>query len=166
MVDLALAKQHLEYDDTDRDTLIGRYIAAAAAWVEGYTGLLLTRRAVTRRFASASPYFDLHVGPVPVIDSITYLDSDLVETTIADTEYTLVDGRLYPASAWPYARYGLVANITAGFDDAVPADLISAQLLLIGHMFANRETVITGTIATALPLGVEALCQPHRLVLV
>lgn len=35
-------------------------------------------------------------------------------------------------------------------------------LLLIGHWYANREAVTTGTIATELPLATNALWLPHR----
>lgn len=160
MVDLALAKQHLEYEDDDRDDLIEQYISAAAAWVEGYTGLLLTRRTVVRRFKSCSAYYDLHIGPDPVVDSVTYLDDDLDEQAVDDDDYVLVDGRLYPVSSFPYARHGLLATITAGFDGDVPSDLISAQLLMIGHLFEVRSTDEDA------PMSAKLLCQPHCLLLV
>ncbi|MFT0866041.1 head-tail connector protein [Pseudomonas sp. CAM1A] len=35
-------------------------------------------------------------------------------------------------------------------------------LLLIGHWYASRETVVTGTIATELPMATKALWGPHR----
>ncbi|MDD1981354.1 head-tail connector protein [Pseudomonas asiatica] len=35
-------------------------------------------------------------------------------------------------------------------------------LLLIGHWYANREAVTTGTIATELPLATNSLWLPHR----
>ena len=164
-IDLAMAKQYIRYDDDDEDTSIQQCIDASQAWVEGYTGLLLTRRTVVRRFKSCSAYYDLHIGPDPVVDSVTYLDSDLAEQTVDDAEYVLVDGRLYPVSSFPYARHGLLATITAGFDGDVPADLMSAQLLMIGHLFANREAVSDKN-PGEVPLAVKALCQPHCLLLV
>lgn len=169
MVTLALAKQHLEYEDDDRDDLINQYIAAAAGWVESFTGLLLTRRAVTRRVPSGCSFFDVAVGPDPVIDSLTYLDSDLVEQTVPPADYALVNGRIYPVSSLPYARYGFVATITAGYDTDAPADLTSAQLLVIGHLFANREEVREagrGMALAELPLGALALAGPYRALLV
>jgi hypothetical protein len=35
-------------------------------------------------------------------------------------------------------------------------------LLLIGHWYASRETVVIGTIATELPMATTALWKPHR----
>jgi hypothetical protein len=34
--------------------------------------------------------------------------------------------------------------------------------LLIRHWFDNPSAVVTGTIATALPMSVDALLAPHR----
>lgn len=37
------------------------------------------------------------------------------------------------------------------------ADVEQAILLVVGHWYANREAVVTGTIATVIPLAVERL---------
>ena len=37
------------------------------------------------------------------------------------------------------------------------ADVEQAILLVVGHWYANREAVVTGTIATLIPLAVERL---------
>lgn len=165
-IDLALAKQQLEYEDDDHDALIEQYIAAAQDWVENFTGKLLTRRAVKQRFDSGLTSVLINVGPDPVADALAYLDGDFAEVTIDAADYRVIGTRIYPVTSFPYARHGIEATITAGYQGDVPAALISAQLLLIGHWFANRETVVTGTIATSLPFGVEALCAPYRSVFV
>ena len=38
----------------------------------------------------------------------------------------------------------------------------AACLLNLGHLYANREDVVTGTIATEMPMGSRALLTPHR----
>ena len=35
-------------------------------------------------------------------------------------------------------------------------------LLLIGHWYANRESVVIGTITADLPMATDALWKPHR----
>lgn len=35
-------------------------------------------------------------------------------------------------------------------------------LMLIGHWYEARQSVVTGTIATELPLSTQALWKPHR----
>ncbi|HEJ7903487.1 TPA: phage gp6-like head-tail connector protein [Serratia marcescens] len=42
-------------------------------------------------------------------------------------------------------------------------DVRTAMLLLIGHLYANREAVIVGASASKLPLAVESLLQPYRI---
>lgn len=49
--------------------------------------------------------------------------------------------------------YGMVIN---------PA-IQAACLLKLGHLFANREEVVTGTIATELPLSSQHLLMPYRI---
>lgn len=39
----------------------------------------------------------------------------------------------------------------------------AACLLKLGHLFANREEVVTGTIATELPQSSKALLMPYRI---
>ncbi|MFK5733863.1 phage gp6-like head-tail connector protein [Pseudomonas urmiensis] len=49
--------------------------------------------------------------------------------------------------------YGMVLN----------AAIQAACLLKLGHLFANREDVVTGTIATELPLASQHLLMPYRI---
>lgn len=44
----------------------------------------------------------------------------------------------------------------------VNGSIKAAMLLILGHLSLNREEVITGTIATELPRGVEKLLFPYR----
>jgi len=39
----------------------------------------------------------------------------------------------------------------------------AACLLKLGHLFANREEVVTGTIATELPMTSKSLLMPYRI---
>lgn len=41
-------------------------------------------------------------------------------------------------------------------------DVEQAVLLLVGHWYANREAVVTGTISTAVPLAVDRLLWPRK----
>lgn len=44
----------------------------------------------------------------------------------------------------------------------LPREIKQAMLLLIGHWFVNRESVITGTISSVLEQTVDALLSPHK----
>lgn len=42
-------------------------------------------------------------------------------------------------------------------------DIRTVMLLLIGHWYANRESVVVGQTVSSLPLAVESLLQPYRI---
>ncbi|MFZ5338746.1 head-tail connector protein [Enterobacter asburiae] len=42
-------------------------------------------------------------------------------------------------------------------------DVKAAMLLLVGHWYANRETVSVGQTVAEVPFAVEALLQPYRI---
>lgn len=61
----------------------------------------------------------------------------------------------------------LDAAVLAGTAGDMPPmvcnDLVrAAMLFIIGHLYANREDVVTGTISTALDMGSRALLAPYR----
>lgn len=176
MIDLELAKAHLRVDGSAEDALIQSYIDAAAAWVEGFTGRLLTRREVTQTLASFGDYVPLWWGPDPDFDTLTidYLDSDGQAATVTDPRG--VRDRVYaPLGGWPSVldHSAIAVTYTAGYDEdasapdpaAVPADLVQAQLMLVAHWYMNREAV-NGGAANEVPLGVEAICRRYRPVLI
>jgi len=41
-------------------------------------------------------------------------------------------------------------------------DITTAMLLLIGTWYANRESIVVGTITATLPLAVDALIGPYQ----
>ena len=52
---------------------------------------------------------------------------------------------------------------TAGLEPIVATYAIKAAMLLIcGHLFANREDVVTGLQSYAMPMGSRDLLRPHR----
>ena len=56
-----------------------------------------------------------------------------------------------------------VADGSAGVDPIVVTFSIKAAILLIcGHLFANREDVVTGQQSFAMPNGSRDLLRPHR----
>lgn len=57
-----------------------------------------------------------------------------------------------------------VAAETAGESPLVATYAVKAAILLIcGHLFANREDVVTGAQSFALPMGAHDLLRPYRL---
>ena len=44
----------------------------------------------------------------------------------------------------------------------IPADVVQAILWTVVHFFENRSPVVTGTIATELPNGIQNILRPYR----
>ncbi len=115
---------------------------------------------------------ELAQPPVVSISSVKYLDEAGVEQTLPDTAYILDNYGtqkhwLHPAydTAWPTTRAvtnAIKVRYVAGSSDALPAAVRSALLLFVGHLDINREAVVTGTIATELPLAVKSLLDTEK----
>lgn len=175
-VSLAEAKLHLRVDATDEDTLITALITAARQLVEEETW----RALVTQTWdyvADEWPAGDsiaLPRPPLQSVTSITYIDEDGVTQTMPAADY-IVDTYqhrvvLAEDAEWPsadlYPTAAVRVRYVAGYGaaSAVPGPIKAAMLLLIGHLFENREAVASGAgVASAeLPLGVRALLAPYR----
>lgn len=154
---LALVKQHLEYEDDDRDELIAQYMRAAKEWVENYTGKKLTVGQVVQTEYRMHPFIPLNKEPFVSLTSIEYIGTDDAPDTVAGAR--VLNGRVYaPVSGWPTVADYTAITVTyqAGYDET-PADLVSAQLLLIADMFAGRESSEWKSID-----AVKWLCRPYQ----
>lgn len=137
-VDLALAKAQCRVTHNAEDTLIQQYADTAAAVVEKRASVRLSRDEVTQTFAAFAPRLPLDWGPNPEDLVIAYVDSNGDEIEIDDA--TIVKGIVAaPAAGWPAIQPSSVITMTytAGFATA-PADLVSAQLLLIQIAYERR----------------------------
>lgn len=92
----------------------------------------------------------------------THEDADIQLKLAAATEMAIayLDRTIYASQA------DLDAATQAGnpgTDPLVATDMVRAGiLLLLGDLYANREEVVTGTIATRLPTGARACLLPLR----
>lgn len=184
MITLERARAHLGIDweqSADQDALVGAYLAGAVAAVERRAQTLLTERAVEQRIdrlvdRRGRSAVRLAWAPVVSVEGIDYFDADGVEQTlsVSGSEFRLVagiPGLLLPPldAAWPSfpAEPGAARiRYTAGYGGAelgdAPGDLVAAVLMMVGHLYHNREAVVTGAAATEVPMGVAALCDAHR----
>jgi uncharacterized phiE125 gp8 family phage protein len=175
------AKTHLRVLHSAEDDLIDGLIVAARQHVEAVTwrALVTQVRELTLdrwpyRWRDGSELIALPGGKVTAVASVTYTAADGTETVLDSGSYVAALTRepalVYPAygSIWPTLRdtRGAVRiRYTTGYGAAaaVPQAIKQAMLLLIGHWYANRESVAVGTIATELPQAVRALLTPYRL---
>jgi hypothetical protein len=105
--------------------------------------------------------------PLQSVASITYVGTDGNPHVLDPDQYQVsagTPGRIVPVFGviWPTTQNrpdALTVRCVVGYGaaDAVPAAARQALKLLIGHWYANREAVVTGTIATELPQAVKSL---------
>lgn len=78
--------------------------------------------------------------------------------------------RLYPVNGWPAVtaapnavriRYLAGYGVDSDGGEALPKAIRAAMLLVIGHLYKNRESTTERAMAT-LPMGVESLLRPRR----
>lgn len=183
LISLERVKAHLGIDwdlTSELTALLAGYLAAAIRMVETRAQTILAARAVTQRFdglvnAHGRSMLRLAWAPVVSVEGIDYLDSDGTQVTLTegDGEYRRVAGipcLLFPpvAGSWPsvLSESGSVSvRYTAGYggieEGPTPGDLEAAVLLMVGHLYHNREAVSEGG-GAEMPLGVAAFCSPYR----
>jgi len=178
VISLALAKAQLGIDatDTSDDVLINQIRDAAVELVASFT---MRPLAVTNfRWSGDVPLgraaLSLGVGPVTSVASISWRTTANVVVNVvvnASTSMVIVgaNGRLSlaPGESWPSDVADIETPMTIEFSagyaaGAAPKPLVQAGLLMLGHLFRNREAVVLGGGATELPLAFTRLCDPYR----
>lgn len=175
------AKAHCRVDGTNEDALIGALIAAVVSYLDGWTGIL-GRCLEAQTWRQDLDCFDrelrLPLSPVISIVSVKYDDVNGVEQTVDPANYKLLED-----GAGPFVRFlraytfpqtsleppAVRVAFLAGYAQAaqastVPQAIKHAILLTLGHLFENRETVISGRSVAAieLPFAASALLAPFR----
>ena len=145
------AKAHLRLDTTNDDTLVSAMLVAATEAAEHATG----RALMTQTWETALDAFPLVVKltrvPVQAVVSVSYVDLDGAEQTLAPSAYHLTAddfdfARLTPVhgTQWPQVRGdvdGVTVTYIAGYADAasVPESIKAWIKLQVGSMYENRE---------------------------
>lgn len=167
------AKLHVRQDDDDDDDYIESLITAARIHVENWLGKkLITQTLILHldNFESGSQEIRLPYGPVQSVDTITYLDSSGASAAYTTFRAALGEiSRVTPSYGltWPTTQPvtdAVQIEYVTGYGDAddVPKTIKQAMLLLIGHWYASRESVVIGTIVAELPMAVQSLLSAER----
>ena len=169
------AKLHLRIDGDAENVTIERLVKAATSNAERLTNraFITQRWALTLdRFPGGNQPIKIPLPPLKSVEAIKYFDSADAEQTLPASDYVVdptgLVGKVQPAwqKSWPATSGRPMAvriEFTAGYGEAaaVPADIVSAILLLVGSLDQNREAVVIGTIVNELPMGVEYLLSPY-----
>ncbi|GAB0151110.1 head-tail connector protein [Marinobacterium sp. BA1] len=174
MITLEDAKAHLRVQHTAEDALITALIDSAYRHAETRTGRIFdtaARTLILDGFGSTAGAIELPWTPVQSIDSVEYVDPDGVTQTLQTPPLRLETRALYPLlmpqwdTDWPATidePESVTITATVGMTET-PADVRAGLLLLIGHLYENRESVVIGTISSELPMGVSMLLDPYRI---
>lgn len=186
-VTLVEAKLHcrVESDITVDDDLIEGLISAARQWAENYCNryfALQTVELTQDGFPVRGYALELPGGEVQEVQSITYRDTDdILQEWDADeyiSDLSSVPARVEPAQnyTWPAARarvgavkvrYQVGAAEAEGspsdFRANIPRAIRHAMLMLVGHWYEQRESVVIGQTPAEVPHGVESLLWPYRI---
>lgn len=169
-VSLEEAKLHLRVDDdlTADDELIETLISAAREYCEECLGQSFVTQ-TWKLFLDCFPSWEIELprSPLASVTHVKYLDTAGVQQTMSSSLY-LVDaaskpGRIQPiwSGFWPTALYQTnsveIQFVTGVALANVPARVKQAMKLLVGHWYANRESVIVGATSTKIEQTVDAL---------
>lgn len=178
---VAEAKLHLRVDTTEDDTYIGTLITAAREWVENYLDrTLITTQLILR--AAEFPTEELELARPPMVASgtatavvITYTLADTTTATLSTALYrvdrTSTPGNVAPVinGTWPSDviedANAVAVTYWAGYGPtsaSVPATIRHAMLMLIGHWYESRSTVLVGSISKPLEFAVESLLASNN----
>ena len=191
------AKEHLRVEHGDEDALIESLIQVARETAETFTRRALITQTWDLVLESPLPSCDRWqsirlLAPLIAVISITYVDTAGADQTLFDTAAVIpttpepdyivdapagpqcLPGRIMPAPGitWPSLSSqsnAMTVRFTAGYGDPedVPEAFKSAIKLIIGHLYANRESVVItdrGSIVQEVPQSAIWLLEPYVLV--
>lgn len=173
LAELALVKQHLRVDFPDDDTLIDLYVAAASGHIDGvgaYLGRAVGQQTLEWDLASfeaipggctlAAPA-PLPYGPASSIVSITFRDASGEDQALAEGAYDLAGGGLaFPGYARPSGEKVRIRYVVGS--DTPPKPIVAAVLLMVGDLYARRESDSSGAAEIHMSGTVENLLRPYR----
>ena len=172
-VTLQEAKDHLRITHLLEDNLITLAITTARMMAESYTQRAICQKTIECHRDHFGYVMELPFPAVSAVTSIKYDDIYGVEQTLASTEYDnyLINepalivqgyGKTFPGTRDKLnaVRIRYVAGYASA--NAIPSPIKSAILLLIGHLYENREDLTTVKMEE-MPLGSKALLNPYRL---
>ena len=169
----AEVKAFLRLNDDSEQTFVTTLITIARQIVEGQTWRPLISQSWALQFdASELNLFISNINKAPIIsiDSVTYYDVNNALQTLSPTLYeTDIYGNpaRFRLKSIPsvYDRMGaLIVNFVCGYTNAaaVPQAIKQAMLLIIGHLYENRQDVVTGTQVNEIPMASRYLLEPYR----
>lgn len=166
-VTITEVKEHLTIEMSDDDSLLNNMIATARTHIEGITSRPLITQTWDEYLAKFSDRMELKTE-LQSVSSILYYDTNGDQQTLATSIYDVFTFPLFGnvslayGKAWPSVRNrqdAVIIRFIAGDTSAdnVPYPIKQAMLLLVGHMYENREATVGGTAIKEIPISIDRL---------
>jgi len=171
-VALSDLKDHLRITDTTDDALLSSLIVSCRNYAENSLGRALITQTWVKTLDEFPNAIELPYPPVQAITSVEYIANDGTLTLLAAAAYELDErtepGWLVPAYdyEWPSTRPSINAvtvTYTAGYGDIgdVPQAIKTWIMLMVGHLYENREASLVSAPIVPLPF-IDGLLDPYR----
>lgn len=167
------AKAHLRVLHDDEDALIEALRDAAVDWIERYCGISFAPREFVWTGDGFADPIRLPLAPVIDVQAIEYRDAAGTTVALLSGAWRVSKDWLRPApgTCWPATEHGrgaVTVYFTAGYADVLSEapGLLSAVRMLLGTLYKFREGAVSGTIVQDVPMGVQMLCEPYRMIVI
>jgi len=183
-VSLADAKKHCRVEHNEDDDVIASLLRAAVEYLERATGHVLSPVTYELRVARWCSAFALQAFPVRDVESVEYTGPDGASHVVPLLQWSFIPtpeggvvrmGAGFDALALSADPDAIRIRFSAGYDQpgvsgsgddpmlACPETVKVAVKMLLGHWYANRETINIGNIVNSLPFAVDALVSQLRI---
>ena len=170
----AVAFAHLRVGSAPSDSaLIAQYRNAALESVEARANIQLRRGTMSAKLTGFH-FATFPIGPNVSVSSVTYIPTGGGNAVTLDaSKYSVSEqGNVQriiffnTPAVHSFTLEPVTINFSVGYESAsdVPAPVIQAALLLLGHMYENRQENTIGLMPAALQTGVDSLLSPFRVV--
>lgn len=176
------AKAHLRLDGDDDNALVESLLDGAVDYCDGPTGFLgralidQTWELVLDSFPACDKEIKIPMPPLIEVVSVKYDDGAGEEQTLSSDQYTVDSvsepGWLLPVGSWPSTYDGVNAvrvRFRCGFlggsplGETVPGAIKAAIKLILGNLYANRETIVLGQSVDEIPQTAQLLMRKYRI---
>lgn len=160
------------------DAVLAQCISSARVACENYTGRTYAKRTLELRWAELGRVLNVARGPLGSITEFGYVNTAGAEVLFTAGDYTIEGQTAHTTTIRFRESFAQPSDVATDrsspiflrgvfgpdMDTVGPIlpDVVQAILWTVVHYFENRSPVVTGTIATELPNGIQNILRPYR----
>lgn len=174
-IDTARSYTHSVEED---DAKLGDCVKRARVACENYTGRTYAKRTLELRWAELGRVLNVTRGPLGSVTEFGYVNTAGAEVLFDPGSYSLEGQTAHTTTIRFRESFAQPSDIATDRSSPIflrgvfgpdtdtvgpiPADVMQAILWTAVHYFENCNPVVTGTIATELPNGIQNILRPYR----